>query len=68
MAAMTITDCPACIERRLHTPADWALHPLAGHGYQEGLGWTHPDLQVQNENVQPLKTGAGTSLNLGGGE
>jgi hypothetical protein len=30
----------------MHTPEDWAHHPLAGHGYQEGQGWTHPDLQV----------------------
>ena len=36
--------CPACTEKRVHTPEDWKLHPYAGHGYQERLGWTHKDL------------------------
>ena len=37
--------CPACTEKRLHAPADWAHHPYAGHGFN-GSAWTHPDLQV----------------------
>jgi hypothetical protein len=36
--------CPACTNTRLHGPADWAQHPYAGHGYQSGQGWSHPDL------------------------
>lgn len=40
-----MTDCPACWARRLHAPEDWAHHhPYAGHGYQSGQGWSHPDL------------------------
>ena len=54
-------NCPAYIAKRLHEPSDWALHPYAGHGYQDNQGWTHPDLS-------PSSAGAGTSLrqNLGG--
>lgn len=37
-------NCPACIEKRVHTPGDWVYHPYAGHGYQERQGWTHRDL------------------------
>jgi hypothetical protein len=37
--------CPACTDKRFHTPADWAHHPHAGHGFN-GSVWTHPDLQV----------------------
>jgi hypothetical protein len=53
-------NCPACAAKRTHTPDDWALHPYAGHGYAQGQGWTHPDLQA--------RAGAVTSLrqNLGG--
>jgi hypothetical protein len=36
--------CPACIEKRLHTPEEWRLHPLAGHGKNGGEGWSHLDL------------------------
>jgi len=36
--------CPACSNKRLHAPEDWAQHPYAGHGYASGQGWTHPDL------------------------
>lgn len=38
--------CPACAERRLHTAAEWRLHPLKGHGYApECGGWTHESLK-----------------------
>src|SRR4030095_1940644 len=37
-------NCPSCAAKRTHTPEDWALHPYAGHGYAQGQGWTHPDL------------------------
>ncbi len=38
--------CPACKEKRLHTPEDWKHHPYKGHGYtKECGGWTHPDLE-----------------------
>jgi hypothetical protein len=64
-----IDSCPACVEKRLHTGADWDFHPFAGHGYQAGTGWTHPDLRVQyEESDSPQPAGTGTSLNLGGGE
>lgn len=35
-------DCPACIEQRTHDTVEWALHPLAGHGYSPESGWTGP--------------------------
>jgi hypothetical protein len=45
--------CAACSEGRLHTPAEWeAFHPLAGHGYAEGIGWTHPVLKAANEREE----------------
>jgi hypothetical protein len=29
----------------MHTATERSeYHPHAGHGYQEGYGWTHPDL------------------------
>jgi hypothetical protein len=34
-------DCPACVERRLHDAVEWALHPLAGHGYSRESGCTY---------------------------
>jgi hypothetical protein len=37
-------NCHACAAKRLHEPSDWALHPYAGHGFQKGQGWSHPDL------------------------
>jgi len=36
--------CPACTEKRLHDTTDWSFHPWAGHGFQNGQGWSHPDL------------------------
>ena len=41
--------CPACANKRLHAPEDWAQHPYAGHGFAAGQGWTHPDLEPINE-------------------
>jgi hypothetical protein len=38
-------NCPACIEKRLHTEAETAAyHPYSGHGYTKETGWSHPDL------------------------
>jgi len=36
--------CPACENKRLHAPGDWAHHPDARHGYQRGQGWSRQDL------------------------
>ncbi len=36
-----MTNCPACAERRVHTEADWANHPLCGHGFTLETGWTY---------------------------
>lgn len=33
--------CPACANKRLHTPDDWFHHPHAGHGFN-GNTWTYP--------------------------
>jgi hypothetical protein len=38
-----MSPCAACTDKRVHTPADWAHHPYAGHGFN-GSVWTHPDL------------------------
>ncbi len=38
--------CPACAEKRVHTVSEWTeFHRYARHGYSEGIGWTHPDLE-----------------------
>jgi hypothetical protein len=56
-----MSPCPACTDKRVHTPADWAYHPYAGHGFN-GSMWTHPDLEV-------LAGAASFGMaNLGGGE
>ena len=41
--------CPACIAKLRHTPEDWKNHPYAGHGYQSGQGWSHPDLEEESK-------------------
>lgn len=38
-------DCPACVEQRTHDAVEWALHPLAGHGFSPESGWTHEELR-----------------------
>jgi len=36
-----IKTCPVCVAQRLHTADERTVyHPLAGHGYQEGQGWS----------------------------
>jgi hypothetical protein len=38
-------DCPACQEKRLHTPLELRqYHHFAGHGMTKEQGWSHPDL------------------------
>lgn len=40
------TECPACAADRLHTATERSdYHPLAGHGYQEGQGWSSPEAE-----------------------
>jgi hypothetical protein len=47
-----LNPCAACSEKRIHTPAEWIeFHPYAGHGYSEGLGWSHPDLEALDDNA-----------------
>jgi hypothetical protein len=42
-----INPCGACNEKRIHAPAEWSeFHRYAGHGFSEGLGWSHPDLEA----------------------
>lgn len=45
--------CPACSEKRVHTPEDWKNHPYAGHGFVHGHGWTHPDLEKEERKNRP---------------
>jgi hypothetical protein len=34
-------DCPACSAERRHTTGErMRFHPLAGHGFQSGQGWS----------------------------
>lgn len=50
--------CPACIEGRLHTPAEnQQHHPHTGHGFTPETGWTHPDLDPGNRPPPPPKGG-----------
>jgi hypothetical protein len=45
-------DCPACRSKAVHNPAEWMLHhPLAGHGRNKELGWTHEDLKKHAEKA-----------------
>jgi len=40
---------PACADKRLHRPAEWAhYHPYVHHGFN-GTVWTHPDLVPQHD-------------------
>ena len=49
--------CKACRDRRNHTRVEWRNHPLAGHGYAEGQGWTHPEAErLHNEEATALRT------------
>jgi hypothetical protein len=44
------SQCPACAAHRLHVEGDWsAYHPLKGHGYQSGQGWSSPELEAEFE-------------------
>lgn len=45
------TKCAACQAGRLHEPADWLNHPLAGHGYTSMQGWTSPVLEQEAKHV-----------------
>jgi len=45
--------CPACASQRCHTAQEWKNHPLAGHGYVQGHGWTHPEAaRLHNKEAQ----------------
>ena len=47
----TESPCPACADNRLHTVREWReFHPLVGHGYQEGQGWS---IQPEEPHVVP---------------
>jgi hypothetical protein len=40
------SECPACITQRIHTAEERAqYHPLAGHGWVDGHGWTCPEAE-----------------------
>jgi len=45
--------CPACANRRLHTPEEWKNHPLAGHGYSPETGWSSPEAKAAHEVEAP---------------
>ena len=47
--------CPACSAARVHTPADWQHHPLAGHGYTQETGWTSEAAKAQSEAERACK-------------
>jgi hypothetical protein len=44
--------CPACENKRPHSPEEWKNHPYAGHGYQDGQGWSHRDLEPKPDKEQ----------------
>jgi hypothetical protein len=53
--------CPSCKNKTLHTKEHWVkYHPYAGHGYTIDHGWSHPDLQAEEEATakMPLMTPA----------
>ena len=35
-----MSDCSACIAKRIHTEDDWKNHPLARHGFVKEHGFT----------------------------
>lgn len=46
--------CKACRDKRCHTKVEWRNHPLAGHGYEAGRGWSHPEAErLHNEEAAP---------------
>lgn len=42
-------DCPACLAKRLHSKEDWKNHPLAGHGFYSGQGWSSEQARIAHE-------------------
>jgi hypothetical protein len=54
--------CAACEEKRVHTVAEWKLHRFAGHGYSEGIGWSHPDLKKVSGSERPKGVSDNASL------
>jgi len=50
-----VAECPACVEKRCHTWAEWQYHPLVGHGFTMDTGWTHANAggRVTVEVVEP---------------
>jgi hypothetical protein len=46
-------NCPACNEKRIHTAEERAeYHPLAGHGWMDGHGWTCREAQEEHEEEE----------------
>lgn len=42
--------CGSCSQGRRHPLVDLQMfHPYAGHGFQIGQGWSHPDLAKEAE-------------------
>jgi hypothetical protein len=54
---MANSECPACIAQRIHTDSERAqYHPLAGHGWVDGHGWTCPEAeQAHLAEVRAMK-------------
>ena len=54
-------DCAACVKRRCHTPEEWENHPMAGHGFIAGHGWTHPEAErLHGEELKAANVAAGS--------
>ena len=42
--------CPACEVKRLHTEIETGgFHPLAGHGFYQGLGWSSEEAKAAHD-------------------
>jgi len=48
--------CKACRDKRCHTELEKRkFHPLMGHGFAAGQGWSHPEAErLHNEEVAAL--------------
>jgi len=52
-----MTDCPACLNKRRHTDADWLFHPLKGHGFNFEKGWTFKPLAIASTDNRDSPSG-----------
>ncbi len=50
-------NCPACVEKRLHSEAEWENHPLARHGAFDGKWTCEEARQAHDDDARRLQEG-----------